>query len=75
MGLILAFLAAPSPTLAHGTDDRLAAGFDRYTLDPNHLTALAAVAAERYAHPASLISRTCDRSAPRSRSSAARIFR
>ena len=48
MGLILTFLLTPSPTLGHGADDRLAAGFDRYTLDPNHLTALAAVAAERF---------------------------
>ena len=44
MGSILTFCVAPSPTLGHGADDRLAAGLHRHVLDPDHLLALAAVA-------------------------------
>ena len=47
MGSILAFAVAPSPTLGHGADDRLAAGLHRDVLDPDHLLALTAVAIER----------------------------
>ena len=48
MGLILAFAMAPSPTLGHGADDRLAAGLDRHVLDPDHLLAFAPVAAQAF---------------------------
>ena len=48
MGSILTFLVAPSPTLGHGADDRLAAGLHRDVLDPDHLLALAAMAVQTF---------------------------
>ena len=45
MGSTLTFTAGPSPTLGHRADDRLPAGLDCDPLDPDHLTALATVAA------------------------------
>ena len=47
MGSILTLMLAPTP-LGHSADDRLAASLHGDVLDPDHLLALAAVAAQAF---------------------------